>query len=365
MGIDNWGKPGRASVLVGGQFGSEGKGLAAAYLAGRIGDGHAGIATTNAGAQAGHTTKYKDGREFVCYHLPTTGVVKPGWLSYINAGSIINPEVLEREIRDTGVPNVVVHPRAAIIEPRHTVWETNRSAGTTRTGSTQKGVGAALCSKLMREMNVANGHVMERCRLDTIDLNRMLDGDIPVTVEIPQGTGLSINHGCAYPYTTSRDCYLTTGLSDAGIHPHWLGEVAMVVRTFPIRVGHIYDNSGQQVGYSGPFFDDSWELDWARDFPGIEPERTTVTKRVRRIASWSNKQYAAALRLNRPTIIMLTFCDYFRSVAQFEDHLTMMSRIEESVLGYHPELVCSVGPCVEDVMEVQEVHYWLRRRGDA
>jgi len=195
--------------------------------------------------------------------------------------------------------------------------------------------------------------------VQTVDLNHALRDFACVTMEVPQGMGLSLNHGFAYPTCTSRDAYVTSGLSDAGIHPSFLGKVAMVVRTKPIRVGNIYSPEGEMLGSSGPFYPDSVELDWVKDLPHVVPERTTVTKRVRRIATWSNTQYRDALSLNRPDIVSLTFCDYLTGPGEFNDYLMRM-RATEQELGLNPVRLYSVGPNVEDVFtSADEVVAWL------
>jgi hypothetical protein len=72
----------------------------------------------------------------------------------------------------------------------------------------------------------------------------------------------------------------------------------MVVRTYPIRVG----------GNSGPGYGDQYEIEWA-DI-GVEPEITTVTKKERRVFTWSDAQYRQALVANQPDIVFLNFCNY-------------------------------------------------------
>jgi len=290
--------PGQASVIVGGQFGSEAKGLAAAIVAEHADLAFTGgklICTTNAGAQAGHTTVLEDGRKFVCYHLPTIGVLRRDSQIYINAGSIIDPKLLVLEIRDvcaiTGeavshmMGRIIIHPAAAVISSHHKDIE---ATITTHLGSTRKGVGAALCDKIMRKQGGTIGDhpdIKEYFKIMPLPLMEHMDEGYAVTVEIPQGTGLSINSNQYFwPRCTSRDCWVGQGLTDAGINPYYLANVLMVVRTMPIRVGHIYDDNGKMIGNSGPFYSDSKELDWARDLPGVEPEITTVTKRQRRIA---------------------------------------------------------------------------------
>lgn len=357
-----WAVPGKAAVLCDGQFGSTGKGLIAAWLANYAADS-VDVATTNAGAQAGHTTCFADGRKYVTFHLPTLGVEKPMAKCYINAGSVIDYDSLVAELAACGVEDhrVVIHPRAAVITPEAREIERDVSSSTTRLASTQKGVGATLAAKVMRQASLAGTDDRLTHRVGMMDLNKMMRYGATVTLEIPQGLGLSLNHGLEYPYCTSRDCYVGSGLSDAGIHPHFLGNTCMVVRTKPIRVGNIYDAEGNELGTSGPFYGDSRELTWG-DFPGVTPERTTVTKRVRRIATWSNRQYIDGLTLNRPDIVALTFCDYLSGPGEFNDYLLRM-RIAEEQVGIRPLRLYSVGPNVEDVTDSPDwVARWLGER---
>lgn len=352
--VIDWARPGKAAVLVGGQFGSEGKGLAASWLAMNSNYEEFDYATTNAGAQAGHTTRFRDGSGFVCFHMPTTGVIHSvrDCISYINAGSIIEPASLAKELEDCNVDprSIVIHPRAAVITDANRSAERDPSSSTAKLASTQKGVGHAIADKIMRRSKLAGEcDELSSYNIASIDLNKSLQRGVSVVVEVPQGFDLSLNHGLAYPYTTSRDCWVGSGLSDAGIHPSFLGKVAMVVRAFPIRVGDLYNELGEKIGESGPFYGDSQELDWARDFPGVEPERTTVTKRVRRIATWSNDQYERSLFLNRPDILFLNFLNYLPSSQAF---LWLIKRMQESEIrvGVFPSRVYSFGPCPEDVV---------------
>lgn len=367
-----WAEKGKAAVLVGGQFGSEGKGAIAAWLGLNACPDGVDVATTNAGAQAGHTTQFADGRKFVCYHLPTVGVVRPESTIYVNGGSIIDVDQLKREVANilpfAGVyDRFVVHPRASIItaEAKAAAKDIEQSPGI-RYGAIQKGVGHTLAGKILRKALIASGEPRLSPFVRVIDLNRALTVGRTVTVEIPQGTGLGLVHGHEYPYTTSRDCWVGAGLNDAGIHPSFLGKTCMVVRSFPIRVGHFFNEMGEKLGDSGPWYPGSVELDWARDFPGVEPERTTVSKRIRRIATWSDEQYATALRLNRPDIVALTFCDYFKTAEVFSRHLHNMVRIECDVLGHSTEHLFSYGPNQEDITaSPNRVDAWLETRYNA
>lgn len=352
MSADKFITSGKVSVLMGGQFGSEAKGLVAAYIATELNKtGDSIISTTNAGAQAGHTTILENGAKFVCYHLPTLGVLVPNALIYLNGGSIIDIELLHDEIaavtRALGVTErsiwdrLIIHPGAAVITSE--AKEIEAFGATRHLGSTQKGVGAALAQKIMRRPDaVAESH-RDRlpCRMMRLDVQGRT-----TMIEIPQGTSLSINSSGFYPKTTSRECWLGQGLVDAGVHPMFLAQSNMVVRTFPIRVGNIPASADAPEGHSGPFYSDGPEISW-EDLPGVEPEKTTVTKRVRRIARWSADQYEQSLRFNRPENVFLTFTNYCTRDELKEIVLSMRAR--ESYLGLRVRHFFSWGPRVDQV----------------
>jgi adenylosuccinate synthase len=339
--MDNFTSPGTASFVCDGQFGSTGKGLAAAYLAIQH---RSDLAVTNASANAGHTTVIGD-RKFVTFHLPTFGVIQQDIPIYLDAGAIINPTKLLEELDTLGVKRerVKIHPRAAVITQEMIDAEGRDDSAATKLASTRKGVGTALSEKIMRRSPLAMGVPEIADMIGIYDLNwEMQIRGRRVTVEVPQGFSLGINSGLAYPYCTSRDCTVLQAMTDAGIHPKFMGKTLMVVRTYPIRVGNIVED-GKQLGTSGPCYSDQVETSWEE--LGVKAEITTVTKRVRRVFTWSNKQYSDACSINRPDFVMLTFCDYFKKRAQLK-HLIDDAEFFGSKITHF-----SHGPDVSDVVE--------------
>lgn len=346
-------KPGFASVIIDGQFGSTGKGLAAAYQClkqngldwGRV------ICTTNAAPNAGHTTVLEDGTKFVTFHMPTMAVLRKESLIYLNAGAIIDITVLKDEIERLNIDpgRITIHPNAAIITDEDKEYERQKSAGVTLIASTQKGVGRALARKIMREGAVAKqyGEVLSSIgiNVDYIDLNAKMRGGFAVDIETPQGMSLSLNNGF-YPYCTSREVSVSQSLADAGVHPCYLGNTLVTLRTFPIRVGNIVEGD-KTIGYSGDGYPDQKELSWD-EFHGIEPERTTVTQRVRRIFTFSKSQYYDAASRLRPDIVHLGFCDYIKSGGEFGEILNDIRDVNR-IVNNHPEILCAFGPSVSDV----------------
>jgi hypothetical protein len=111
-------------------------------------------------------------------------------------------------------------------------------------------------------------------------------------------------------------------------------------------VGNIVNEDGIVIGDSGPCYQDQHETTF--EALGVEPELTTVTKRVRRIFTWSKNQYQLACSINRPTCTMLTFCDYITDDAYLLDILDHATSI-----GF-PITHISFGGDVMDVVDIRE-----------
>jgi len=341
---------GRASVLIDMQYGSTGKGLFAAYLAGVSGN-RCDVAATNAGPNSGHTTCYADGRKFVTYHFPTFGIVQSESLIFLNAGSIIDPDMFEAEMEELKIRpgRIAIHPRAAVVEARDKVYEKHSDSGTTKLASTQKGVGSALARKVIREATLADDHpLLKKFVRSGYNLADELRHGKRVFIEVPQGLGLSLNDGLSYPHCTSRSINVAQALSDAGVHPSLLYKVVATQRTYPIRVGNLVNENGVEIGNSGPVYPDQQELTWEQLHQ--KPEYTTVTKRKRRVFTWSEQQYADGVKLLRPDLVFCNFLNYISDCAGATTWLRRMESVERDVLEYNVPKLFGVGPNVEDVL---------------
>lgn len=345
---------GRASVLIDMQYGSTGKGLFAAFLA-AMPDNAVDIASTNAGPNAGHTTCYApselhpQGHKFVTFHLPTFGVIQQDCMIFLNAGSIIDPDMLMVELTQFNIDKkrLVIHPRAVVVEPEDKAYEKEASSGATKLASTQKGVGRALARKIMREAVVAAEHPMLKEYVKSPDIMLRLSRGAKMMIEVPQGFDLSLNDGLSYPHCTSRSINVAQSLSDAGVHPSFLYKTIGTQRYMPIRVGNIMDAEGKEIGHSGPCYPDQKELTWEQ--AGQEPEFTTVTKRMRRVFTWSPTQYARGLQVLRPDLIFCNFLNYAKSSSGASNWTRDMEGIEREVMGHVVDKLYGVGPNVEDV----------------
>jgi adenylosuccinate synthase len=297
--------PGKIQVIVGGQFGSEGKGHAAAELAAREGEM---LAIRTGGPNAGHTAyglpryptspRQDPGRKvaFKLRQLPVAGVVNPRATIAIAPRGLVQMDLLEAELQQV-VPRspVLVDPAATLLEHAHIAVE--QSDESLAWGSTRKGIGAARADRIHRTAKTVQDLIDWPAQMAVYpvlgEALRYLNQGHTVQIEAAQGYGLGL-HTSFYPKTTSADCRAIDALADVGLNPWALPDTALevwvVVRPYPIRV----------AGKSGPLLNEtSWE---ALELP---EERTTVTNKVRRVGGWDPGLVREAVRANGPQGVRL------------------------------------------------------------
>jgi adenylosuccinate synthase len=335
-----WFKEPGAYVLVDGQFGSTGKGLGEQVLAQYAGE-RIEVVTTNAGPNSGHTI-YQDGRKIVTKQVPSFSIEASRWVKppslYLNAGAIIDREILDKEAHFVDNSLLLIHPSAAAIKPEH--YETQASLSAI--ASTQMGTGPALADKVMRKKFAV---ASERFDFETYKIGaRAWDWKRErVFVSTAQGFSLGLNQGF-YPYTTSRECSVQQALSDANIPARRLRKVITVHRVHPIRVGNT------PTGTSGGVYPDQRETTWGA--LGVRPELTTVTKRVRRVFTWSWTQFCDCLRANEPDALFINFMNYMTSSATAQEFISGVYNTFNRIRGCSPDFVLlGYGP------EPKNVHF--------
>jgi len=285
------------TAVVGGQFGSEGKGKVAGYLAAEV-----AMSIRTGGPNAGHTVEH--GGTFHKLQSIPCAFINPACTLALGAGSVIDEDVLRAEIDGiAAVPGrLMIDPQAVVIQSMHPSAELDLVGSI---GSTGKGVGAASAQKLLRTPGTRLTRDVAWLSSYLADVavraNEIIDSGGEVFLEGTQGFGLRLHHG-HYPYVTSKDTTVGALCSEAGLSPRLLGQVIMVARTYPIRV----------AGNSGPL---PREIDWAtvtRESGSPRPllERTTVTGNVRRVARFDLEIVQRACLFNRPTQLALMFADY-------------------------------------------------------
>lgn len=328
-----------AWFIVDGQYGSTGKGLVAGAYAMMFATDFE-VVTSNAGPNSGHTSYYGD-EKIVLKQLPTFGVTarKMGIPVAIqmNAGAVLDPKTLMDEVRKYAEgQSVHVHAAAAVVTNSALAQD---AALTGRIGSTGKGTGAAIAAKVMRDPYAVAGANADLFHAGVVVGQERVDArNVRAFVEVSQGFSLGIDRGF-YPYCTSRNCDVAQATSDAGMHPHDVKAVTMVCRTFPIRVG----------GNSGPCYDDQQELTW--EDLGLVPELTTVTKKQRRIFTWSREQFRAAVLANRPDVVVLNFLNYLEpGGVDIDQFISEVLQDYQETLGRDiPVLLGGWGPKAEDL----------------
>jgi adenylosuccinate synthase len=336
-------------VIVGAQWGDEGKGKVVDALAERFDI----VARYQGGANAGHTVVV-DGKKFVLQLLPAS-VVRPGKIAVIGNGVVVNPESLLEEmarVEAAGVPvgeRLLVSDRAHLILPYHRSHEVAAEAarGVGKIGTTAKGIGPSYedkagrrglragdlrnpeafrrrCAETLAEKNrlasalfagaalevdgfVENYYAKARCILPHVTdvsayLNREMDRGKRVLFEGAQGTLLDLDHG-TYPFVTSSSSAAGGACTGTGVGPTRIGAVVGVSKAYATRVG------------SGPFPTEALgqEGEKIRQRGG---EYGAVTGRPRRCGWFDAVAARYAARVNHLNALIITKLDILDHLAE-------------------------------------------------
>lgn len=286
-------------VILGGSYGSEGKGNIAFYLAPEY-----DLLVRVGGPNAAHKVYLASGEIFTHFSLPSGTHAGQADL-VLGPGAVVYPPELLSEIAscDVSADRLSIDPHVMIIEDSDKQAE---AALAEEISSTASGTGSATARRIMRGKDVRLAKDVEELhpyiRPTYEVLERAYANGSRILLEGTQGSGLSLHHG-PYPHVTSRDTNVAGCLAEAGIAPARVRKVVMVVRTYPIRV----------AGNSGPMTAEiSWEEVESRS--GLQGlaihEHTSKTNKLRRVGEpeWDLLRRAAVY--NAPTDIALTFADY-------------------------------------------------------
>jgi adenylosuccinate synthase len=324
-----------AVVILGGQWGDEGKGKATDLLATTETIDY--VVRTSGGHNAGHTVVI-DGEKFATHLLPT-GILTPGCTAVIGNGVVVSPEALFDELDSLAERGVVVSANAHVIASYHTTIDkvTERFLGKNKIGTTGRGIGPAYADKVSRlgirvadlldesilrqkvaaSLDVKN-HLLakvynrraisadavvdellsyvDRLRPMVTDTSLLLDRALD---EGRQATMLDVDHG-TYPFVTSSNAVAGGVCVGAGVGPTRINRVIGVVKAYTTRVG------------AGPFptelFDENGERLWT-----VGGEVGVSTGRDRRCGWYDAVIARYASRVNGLTDLFLTKLDVLSS----------------------------------------------------
>jgi adenylosuccinate synthase len=343
-------------VVVGGQYGSEGKGKVSAFITLKE---DIDICIRCGGPNSGHSLVGPDGTTIVLRQLPT-GYVRPSARLLIPAGALIDPTVLKSEIDSLRIDTrrIGVDRNTMIIEDADRQNE-ERLRLRERLSSTLCGVGSAVARRALRgeDVRLAKDAASQYPWLEDLltdvseEANDALDSGRKVLVEGTQGFGLSLYHSADYPKATSRDTTAAGFLSEVGLSPRLVTEVVVVFRTFPIRV------AGAQAG---PLRDEITFEQIRRESgcPHTIEERTSVTNKVRRVGRFDWEIAKRAVLLNRPSRLAINGLDYLNYRNRGAASWDSCTREVESFVNELEEALrisvvyCGTGPQFKEIFEV-------------
>jgi len=337
-----------AIVIVGAQWGDEGKGKATDLL----GDDVDYVVRYQGGNNAGHTVVI--GEESYALHLLPSGVLSRSAVPVIGNGVVIDPAVLLAEIdgleaRGVSCDRLLISANAHLIMPHHIALDkvTERHLGSARIGTTGRGIGPTYSDKAarmgirmqdlfdpgilrqklelaLREKNQVLTKVYNRRTIDAdavareylgygerlaryvadtgLILNQALDQDKVVLLEGAQATLLDVDHG-TYPFVTSSSPTAGGACAGSGVGPTRIDRVIGILKAYTTRVG------------AGPFpteLNDA-QGEWLRKTGG---EYGVTTGRARR-TGWFDAVIARyATRVNGITDYFLTKLDVLSGLEQ-------------------------------------------------
>jgi adenylosuccinate synthase len=331
------------TLVVGGQYGGEGKGSITAYLAntGRF----AAIAKTG-GPNSGHS--YGTASSFFRVRMVPSGANLTNVPLVFPAGCLIHIPTLFREVEELKLKNsLMIHPLAGIVTDGH-ADEQSYDDFYKMAGSTLTGTGAATSQRAKRRLALARDYEKLSPFLSdtTAFLEEQMLGSNEVLVEGAQGFGLSNYHG-DYPFVSSRDCTAGAVLSQLGMGHQYVGNVVMVMKCFPTRNSH-----GQGALPA--------EIDLTV-FPAISKQVVEVGggsysggDSSRRVAFFDFETIAGAVRANTPTALALTGLDHLIKLGNLEEVQQLYGTPESFIQQIETRFgipVCleARGPLIEDI----------------
>src|SRR5881296_1966697 len=268
------------TILVGAQWGDEGKGKIIDVLTGQADI----VVRTQGGNNAGHTVFI--GKQKYVLHLVPSGILRKRKVCVIGNGVVIDPVALVAEmdgLRQLGVnidKNLLISDCAHLVLPYHRILDEQRELRRGRIGTTKRGIGPAygdkaartglrmsdlmqpiVFSKKLQAKIIENNRILQALGAKPISfrdvnetylaagkrlrpyvtntvvyLHRAMDRGKQILFEGAQGTFLDIDHG-TYPYVTSSNTTAGGACTGTGVPPHRMDRVVGVMKAYSTRVG--------------------------------------------------------------------------------------------------------------------------------
>ncbi|MGC7093486.1 adenylosuccinate synthase [Amycolatopsis lurida] len=295
-----------AIVLIGAQWGDEGKGKATDLLGDRV----QWVVRYQGGNNAGHTVVLPDGQDFALHLIPS-GILTPGVTNVIGNGVVVDPGVLLDELagleaRGVDTSRLLLSADAHLIMPYHVAIDkvTERYLGAKKIGTTGRGIGPCYQDKIARvgvrvqdlldekilrqkveaalefknqvlvkvynrkglepeqvadEVLTAGEKFAHRIADTRLELNKALERGETVLLEGSQGTLLDVDHG-TYPFVTSSNPTSGGASAGSGIGPGRITTVLGILKAYTTRVGsgpfptELHDESGENLRKAGGEF---------------------------------------------------------------------------------------------------------------
>lgn len=365
----------RADLIVGIQWGDEGKGKIVDMLAQQ----YDVVCRSQGGHNAGHTI-WVDGVRFALHLIPS-GVLNKEASNIIGNGVVVSPESIIKEMEqfDDLQGRLFISDKAHLNLPYHSKIDQaiEKMKGDKAIGTTGKGIGPAYSDKINRighrvgellepetlceailNMFAQNRPIFDALGVDTPSKEELsaqlhmykeklapyianttnmvwdaLDGDKKILLEGAQGTLLDIDHG-TYPYVTSSNTVSAGACSGLGVSPKDVGTVTGIVKAYCTRVGH------------GPFPTEDFGEDGKR-MAKVGHEFGTTTGRQRRCGWFDAVSVKHSSRLNgcdRFALMKIDVLDGFETIK-----ICKAYEVDGKIIDYVPSDLSRVKPVYEEI----------------